>query len=192
MRGSSVAVGHMMTAIMEPDDPETARPHAKALGEAFQLTNFLRDVREDVVDLGRVYIPRAALEEHGVSYEQIETLSMSDAVAQMMDEQLERTEKRYREGVAGIEYLPEDCQFAVLFAAVLYVDHHRLIREHGFDVLTNEPSLGTARKLRLFAETRWHWFRTKDPKAVFYRVNPAPTLTHSRRDRGATDTTHVR
>jgi phytoene synthase len=192
MRGSSVAVGQMMTAIMEPDDPESARPHAKALGEAFQLTNFLRDVREDVVDLDRIYLPREALDEHGVSYEQIEALSMSEAFARVMDDQLERTEKRYRTGVAGIKYLPKDCQFAVLLAAVLYVDHHRLIRECGFDVLTNEPELGTARKVRLFAETRWHWFRTKDPEAVFYRVNSSPTLTHSRRDANATDATHVR
>jgi phytoene synthase len=192
MRGSSVAVGQMMTAIMEPDDPETARPHAKALGEAFQLTNFLRDVREDVVDLDRIYLPQEALEEHGVTEAQIEALSMNDAFARLMEDQLERTEKRYREGVAGIEYLPKDCQFAVLFAAVLYVDHHRLIRDHGFDVLTNEPELGTARTLRLLAETRWHWFRTKDPEAVFYRVSSAPALTHNRRNVGATDTTHVR
>lgn len=94
--------------------------------------------------------------------------------------------------LSGKKYLPKDCQFAVLFAAVLYVDHHRLIRNHGFDVLTNEPELGTARKLRLLAETRWHWFRTKDPGAVFYRVSSAPTLTHNRRNVGATDTTHVR
>ncbi|WP_101296914.1 phytoene/squalene synthase family protein [Halegenticoccus soli] len=183
MRGSSVAVGRMMTAIMRPDDPERALPHAAALGEAFQLTNFLRDVREDVVERDRIYLPERALRKHGVSYEQIEELSMSDGFARLIDEELERTEHRYREGIAGIEYLPEDCQFAVLLAAVLYVDHHRLIRGHDFDVLTNEPTLGTARKIRLFAETRWRWFRTKDPSTVFYRVNSAPTLTHpSERD----------
>lgn len=52
MRGSAAAVGVMMTAIMEPDMEEAALPHAVKLGEAFQLTNFLRDVREDILDRG--------------------------------------------------------------------------------------------------------------------------------------------
>lgn len=47
MRGSAAAVGNMMTCIMGVEDYETTKPHAEALGEAFQMTNFLRDVRED-------------------------------------------------------------------------------------------------------------------------------------------------
>lgn len=192
MRGSSVAVGRMMTAIMRPENPERALPHAAALGEAFQLTNFLRDVREDVIERDRIYLPERALEKHGMSDEQIEALSMSDGFARLMDEQLRRTEERYRDGVAGIKYLPEDCQFAVLLAAVFYVDHHRLIREYEFDVLTNEPELGTTRKLQLFAETRWHWFRTKDPETVFYRVNSIPMLARDREDVNVPETTLTR
>ena len=175
MRGSAAAVGVMMTAIMEPDDPETALPHAIALGEAFQLTNFLRDVREDVLERDRICLPQETLRAHGVPAEQVEALEMSDSFATAMAEELRRAEALYREGVAGIRYLPEDCQLPVLLAAVLYAEHHRLIRAQGYDVLTEEPSLSTARKLWCVARTRWHWHWNRDPEAVFQRVSAVPT-----------------
>ena len=49
---------------------EEAAPYAIALGEAFQLTNFLRDVGEDA-DRGRVYLPADLMAAHGVTREQV-------------------------------------------------------------------------------------------------------------------------
>jgi phytoene synthase len=174
MSGSAVAVATMMTDVMDPDDPETAKPHAKALGEAFQLTNFVRDVREDVVERDRIYLPGTTLEKHGVTPERIERLEMDESVAAVVREELARAERLYRKGVAGITYLPRDCQFAVLLAAVLYAEHHRLIRGCGYDVLNNEPELGTLRKLSLVARTRWRWQWRSDPEEVFQRVSAVP------------------
>ncbi|WP_336343691.1 phytoene/squalene synthase family protein [Halalkalicoccus ordinarius] len=171
MGGSAVAVASMMTAVMDPDDPETARSHAKALGEAFQLTNFLRDVREDVIERDRIYLPETTLAEHGVTAEQIERFEMDENFAAVMQAELARTERLYREGVAGIKYLPEDCQLPVLLAAVLYAEHHRLIRNCGYDVLNQEPELGTLRKLSLVVRTRWRWQWSNDPEEVFRRVS---------------------
>jgi phytoene synthase len=171
MRGSASAVGAMMTEVMDPDQPETALPHAVALGEAFQMTNFIRDVREDVIDLDRIYLPQETLERHGVPPEQVTDLEFSPAFADAVREELRRTERLYQKGVAGIEYLPEDCQFPVLLSAVLYADHHRLIRDCEYNVIDNEPSLSTPRKLWLAARTRWHWQWNRNPEAVFHRVS---------------------
>lgn len=184
MGGSAAAVGEMMTVVMGSDEPETARPHARALGEAFQLSNFLRDVGEDIVERDRIYLPETTLDEHGVSEEQIERREMDEDFAAVVTSELERTEERYREGVAGIKYLPEDCQFPVLLAAVLYADHHRLIRAHDYDVLTTTPELSTARKLSLLARTRWHWLWNKDPEAVFAKVSTVPMPGAARPDSG--------
>ncbi|WP_327051799.1 phytoene/squalene synthase family protein [Halomicrococcus gelatinilyticus] len=171
MDGSAAAVGRMMLAVMGSEDPDLARPHATALGEAFQLTNFLRDVREDVVDRDRIYLPRRTLERHGVTDDQVERLAFSESFAAAMREEMRRAEQLYRQGVAGIQYLPADCRFAVLLAAVLYAEHHRIIREREYDVLSETPQLGTARKLWLVARTWWHWRRTRDPETVFRRVS---------------------
>ncbi|WP_135306185.1 phytoene/squalene synthase family protein [Haloarcula amylovorans] len=171
MRGSAVAVGNMMTMVMDPPGKEEALPHAAALAEAFQLSNFLRDVREDIHDYGRVYLPQETLSRHGVTEEQLADADVDDAFRAVMEEELTRTEELYREGVTGIRYLPEDCQLGVLLAAVLYAEHHRLIRERGYDVLTATPELTRRRRLWLLARTWWHWRRNSDPEATFYAVS---------------------
>jgi phytoene synthase len=181
-RGSAVAVAHMMTAVMAPPDPETARPHAAALGEAFQLTNFLRDVGEDVRERDRVYLPASLLREHGVDPEQVLALDFDEGVAAAVRDLLEWTERLYRVGVSGIAHLPLDCQFPVLLAAVLYADHHRLIRKRGYDTLSATPGLSTRRKLSLLARTYWRWRRTRDPEATFDAVSSVDGAggTHAR------------
>ena len=176
MRGSAAAVGVMMTDVMNLDEDsyEQALPHAVALGKAFQLTNFVRDVREDVVDRDRIYLPREVLREHGVDPAEVEALEFSPEIADAVEAELERAERLYREGVAGIRYLPDDCQFAVLAAALLYAEHHRLIRARGFDVISKTPQLGVARSLAVLARARWHWTWNKNPEAVFRRVSAVP------------------
>jgi phytoene synthase len=178
LRGSSVAVAYMMLAVMDPEEKERARPHAKALGEAFQLTNFLRDVREDIVDYGRIYIPQSTLSEHGVTEEQIASFRFDDDVAAAMRAELERTERLYREGVEGIRHLPADCRFGVLLSAVLYAEHHRQIREHGYDVLSARRTLTTRRRLWLAAKTWIRYKRTGDPVATFESVSAVPPTEH--------------
>jgi phytoene synthase len=174
LRGSSVAVANMMLAVMDPPQADEARPHARALAEAFQLTNFVRDVREDVRDYDRVYLPKATLREHGVTTDDVRALDPTPALRRAVRTELRRTERLYREGVAGIKMLPPDCQFAVLLSATLYAEHHRLIRARDFDVLSGRPSLSTARRLVVLARTWAAWKRFDDPEAVFYRVSPVP------------------
>jgi phytoene synthase len=174
LRGSSVAVAYMVLSVMATEmtdeDVDRARPHARSLGEALQLTNFLRDVREDVLEYDRIYLPKAVLERNDVSEEEIEALEFTPDFAAAMREELERTEVRYRHGVEGIQFLPEDCRFAVLLAATLYADHHRLIRNRGYDVLSDRPTLSIRQRLVVLAKTWWHWRRTGDPRRTFEAV----------------------
>ncbi len=65
MDGSAAVIGEMMLPILEPSSP-AAVPHARDLGIAFQLTNFLRDVSEDI-DRGRVYLPQEDLRRFGAN-----------------------------------------------------------------------------------------------------------------------------
>lgn len=175
LRGSSVAVAYMMLSVMGSDDPGT-RPPAKALGEAFQLTNFLRDVREDVRKYDRIYLPRSTLERHGVTEEEVRNLEFTPGFAGAMRELLRRTEELYREGVSGIEYLPVDCQFPVLLAAVLYAEHHRLIRDREYDVLSERPTLTIQRRARVVLRTWWHWRRRNDPVSAFEAASVLPSM----------------
>ena len=184
MRGSASAVGVMMTYVMEPADHEAAISHAQRLGEAFQLTNFVRDVGEDIVDRDRIYLPRETLDAYGVTEAQIERREYDEAFAGAVEHELRRAESLYREGVAGIKYLPKDCQLPVLTAAVLYADHHRLIRRVDGDTLTRTPSLSPVRKALLVAKTWAFWRWHQDPEAVFARVSAVPKTAETRREPG--------
>ncbi|WP_405444884.1 phytoene/squalene synthase family protein [Streptomyces erythrochromogenes] len=69
MHGSAAVIGLQMLPVLGTVVPrKEAAPHAAALGVAFQLTNFLRDVGEDL-DRGRVYLPEDLLAGHGVERE---------------------------------------------------------------------------------------------------------------------------
>jgi phytoene synthase len=73
MWGSAAVIGLQVLPVLGTAPGvalEEAAPHAIALGEAFQLTNFLRDVGEDA-DRGRVYLPADLLAAHGVTREQL-------------------------------------------------------------------------------------------------------------------------
>lgn len=170
MDGSAAAVGRMMATLMGIEASDEAMAHATALGKAFQLTNFLRDVREDVREYDRVYLPAETLRGHDADVDQVLALEFDERIAAAIEAELHRTERLYETGVAGITHLPRDCQLAVLLAAVLYVDHHRLIRARGYDTLSARPTLSTRRKLWLAARTRWAWQWTRDPEAAFYAV----------------------
>jgi len=171
MRGSAAAVGNMMTCIMGVDDYEATKPYAERLGEAFQMTNFIRDVREDAEKRDRVYLPLETLRRHGVTEEEVLNLEDSEGLRDAFREEMRRTEELYREGVKGIRMLPDDCRFPVLLASVMYAEYHRQIRGRDYDVISSEPSLGTLRKLSLYARTRLVWAREKDPVAVFEKVS---------------------
>ena len=65
MEGSAAAIGTMMVPVLESAAPARAREPARQLGLAFQLTNFIRDVGEDL-RRGRIYLPADDLERFGV------------------------------------------------------------------------------------------------------------------------------
>ncbi|MGC5345435.1 phytoene/squalene synthase family protein [Streptomyces sp. DT171] len=72
MHGSAAVIGLEMLPVLGTVGPEAeAAPYAAALGVAFQLTNFLRDVGEDL-DRGRLYLPADLLAAHGADRELLE------------------------------------------------------------------------------------------------------------------------
>merc|ERR1719272_2894139 len=70
MEGSAAKIGEFMLPLLMPNGTEEekklAMPHARDLGIAFQLTNFIRDIDEDWRDLGRQYIPEEICKQFGV------------------------------------------------------------------------------------------------------------------------------
>lgn len=103
MYGSAMVVGEMMCYVIGSFD-ERALPHAMALGEAMQLTNFLRDVQEDYKDLHRIYMPLEDLQLFGLDHDSIKnfvsTGEISLAWKSYMQYQIDRAEELYTKAFA--------------------------------------------------------------------------------------------
>jgi phytoene synthase len=115
MEGSAAVIGEMMLPVLEPSTPDAQGP-ARALGNAFQLTNFLRDVAEDL-DRGRVYLPQEDLARHGADPA---LRRVTPAWRAMMAEQVARNRALYAEGQLGLPMLPPPARRCVGTALVLY------------------------------------------------------------------------
>ncbi len=120
------SVGRMSLGIYEPEDMDRARPLADALGVALQLTNILRDLREDRL-IGRIYLPKEDLERFGctLDYDDNDVLSdPPDRFAALVRFEAERAEKWYAEGLALLPML--DRRSAACTAAMAGI-YHRLL-----------------------------------------------------------------
>ncbi len=117
MYGSATVVGYMMSYIIGFKDG--ALPYARALGEAFQLTNFLRDIKEDLAR-GRIYIPQDEMAKHGVTEADFESQLMSKPMKNLLMYQIKRNEDLYSEALKGIPMLNKSGRRAVRIALYLY------------------------------------------------------------------------
>jgi phytoene synthase len=122
--GSAEVIGLQMLPVLGTVVPrEEAAPHAAALGVAFQLTNFLRDVGEDL-DRGRVYLPADLLAAHGVDRQLLrwsrETGRSDRRITSALREFEKLTRSLYREAAPGLAMLDPVSRPCIRTAFVLY------------------------------------------------------------------------
>jgi len=153
MDGSAAVVGEFMLPILmpgsTPEEREKARPHAKDLGKAFQLTNFSRDVDEDL-DIQRQYIPVELCDKHGVDLSK--RTSQQDGLAEMVEELYRRCDAYYASADDGIAMLPERLRPVVLLASRLYHGIQDEVRTRNYDIFTERIRVPTKKKLKMAAQ----------------------------------------
>lgn len=156
MRGSAAAVGMMMCDVLGAGDDPTMRAAARALGNAMQLTNFLRDVREDAAR-GRIYLPQDELAAFGVGEDEILAGAMSDRFAALARFQIERARALYAQADGGIPMLPPEARKAVRVARVLYSRILDRIEERGYDVFGGRARTSKVEKIAVAARVLAGW-----------------------------------
>jgi phytoene synthase len=131
-----------------------ANEYAEQLGLAFQLTNILRDVKEDA-ERGRVYLPLDLLEKHGVSTKDVLAASAarkaSDPLKSVLRELGARAENYYGAEKRLIPLLDADSRAAM---GVLIDIYHLLLKQIAadqFEVFGDRISVSTPRKLAVLA-----------------------------------------
>ncbi|MDN5803477.1 MAG: phytoene/squalene synthase family protein [Microlunatus sp.] len=141
MEGSAAVIGEMMLPVLEPTT-RAAKAPARALGLAFQLTNFLRDVNEDLTR-GRVYLPQEDLRRFGVDLRWRHTTPEWRA---LMAYEIERNRALYSFADTGIAMLPPRSARCVGAARVLYAQILDRIEKVNYNVFNGRARVPTARK----------------------------------------------
>jgi 15-cis-phytoene synthase len=148
MDGSAAVIGEMMLPILEPRDIELARPHARDLGNAFQLTNFLRDVAEDL-DRNRVYIPQVDLRRFDADPHK----RVSDvAWKELMRFEIARCRTLYESADLGVAMLAPSSQRCIKAARDLYGGILGKIEAANYDVFRTRVRVTKSRKLAMAAK----------------------------------------
>jgi 15-cis-phytoene synthase len=142
MDGSAAVIGEMMLPVLGCRDPR-ALGAARDLGLAFQLTNFLRDVGEDL-ERGRVYLPTEDLDRFGVD---VAARIVTPGWRALVAFEIERAAALYSSADEGIELLPAWSARSIRTARVLYAGILDRIVANDYDVFSMRARVPTFTKL---------------------------------------------
>jgi len=133
-----------------------ALPLAEKCGIAFQLTNILRDVREDA-DLGRLYLPAEELERFGVSLEDLRSARKSEQFGELMEFQIARARRYYRESAPLLALIDPKARASLWALIAIYSTLLDRIGQSYYDVLARRISLSTAEKALIVVRAACGW-----------------------------------
>jgi phytoene synthase len=161
-------VGLMAAEIFGYQDRRTLK-YAHDLGMAFQLTNILRDVREDA-RRGRCYLPVEEMSAHGVSFEDLVEGREHAGIKQLLAIQAVRAEEYYDKALSELPEQDRYAQLSGLVMAEIYRSVLRRIEALDYPVLQQRVTLPLWKKLWL----AWHCARREKKRALaFLRQHPS-------------------
>ena len=140
-------VGEVSASIFGQTDPATTA-YAHTLGQAFQLTNIIRDVGEDALR-GRIYLPVNELQRFDVKAHEVLKRTHSDRFVALMRFQAERAHGLYDQALALLPAADRRAQKPGLMMASIYRTLLREIEHEQFQVLHQRIALTPLRKLWL-------------------------------------------
>lgn len=145
-RAASV-VGLLSAEVFGYTNRQTLK-YAHDLGLAFQLTNILRDVKEDM-QRNRIYIPEEELERFNVPVSHLKMNTTSLEARALFQFQAERAQSYYQKAA---EQLPNEDRFAQKTGLIMSAIYSRIlqhIQQSGFQVLEGNTRIGTLTKIKI-------------------------------------------
>lgn len=150
MLWSAMVVGEMMCCVLWVYDKTTIH-YAHKLWEAMQLTNFLRDVKEDWLEFGRIYMPLEDLHTFSLSPRHIKefcsTWIINENREKFMAYQIQRADWLYQEALEWLDRLPKSSRKAIYLSAKLYQQILRKIEYLHYNVFANSAKTKKRDKL---------------------------------------------
>lgn len=152
MYGSAAVVGLTMLCFFGLHRQDLI-PGATKLGQAMQLANFLRDVREDHDELRRIYLPQEDMSRFGVTNEDIANHVLSDNFKSLMNFEIARCRDLYAQAWPAIAKLPWRLKFPIRIATRNYEGVLIEIEKAGYNIWTTRHSLSKIRKIMVIIKS---------------------------------------
>ncbi|MEU7798775.1 phytoene/squalene synthase family protein [Micromonospora arborensis] len=154
MEGSAAVIGTMMLPILGSSDPAAAREPARQLGFAFQLTNFIRDVAEDL-DRGRIYLPDEDLAKFGVTRDELAKARArgrgTSRIRELIEYEVTRAQAHYAAAAPGITMLAPASQACMRTAYALYGGILDEVAAQNYDVFVRRALVPQRRRMTVAA-----------------------------------------
>ena len=128
-----------------------AEPLAERCGLAFQLTNIIRDVKEDAA-LGRVYIPAEDMAQSGITAAELQSPPDPLRLRPLLELEAQRAFQNYRAGDELLPLIAEDSQPALWVLVTIYRSLLEKIVRLNYDVFTRRVALTTREKLMILGK----------------------------------------
>jgi phytoene synthase len=135
-------------------DSAEALKLAEKCGIAFQLTNILRDVREDAQQ-DRVYLPEEDLERFGVSRTELGGATLSPALKQLLEFEAGRARQYYRESAPLVAMIRPESRASLRALIGIYSTLLDRIQASGYDVLSRRIRVPTVEKIWILFRSRF-------------------------------------
>lgn len=148
MHGSAAAIGAQLVPVLGtvPGAEAEAVPYARTLGNAFQLTNFIRDVGEDLTR-GRIYLPKEDMTAFGVTSDDLAARKTNADIKALLAFEISRAHELYRSAMPGIDLLDPASRDCVRTAFMLYRGILDAVERSGYQVLDRRASVSMSRRL---------------------------------------------
>jgi 15-cis-phytoene synthase len=150
MAGSAAAIGTMMLPILGSRDLARAREPARQLGLAFQLTNFIRDVGEDL-KRGRIYLPLKDLADFGVTPDDLRLGVATEPIRRLISYEVDRARRHYQLAAPGIALLAPGSRACIAAALRLYSGILDEVVRADYDVFRRRATVANWRRLAVAA-----------------------------------------
>lgn len=164
MHGSAAVIGLQMLPILEPLHglEDVAAVYAADLGRAFQLTNFIRDVGEDL-GRGRLYLPKEDLAAFGVTRADLESGVVDAATRRLLAFEVARARELFRNAEPGIRLLHPTSRDCIDTALRLYRRILDVIERNGYSVLDRRARVGVAMRSAVAVPAMARAWRARRP-----------------------------
>lgn len=153
MYGSAGVVGLFMAKVIGYTDIK-ALEFAKYLGFGMQLANFIRDIKMDLTELERIYIPLEDLQKFGLYEQDLNNPVLTSKLTALMRYEANRANDYFKLGSQALPYLSLDGRFAFLTALILYRQILLKIKQQNWDVWNKRASTSFLEKLWLCVKAK--------------------------------------